>query len=242
MGFILRNRPSPAMVVAFIALCVALAGTATALPGRNKVRSDDIARGAVRSSDIAPKAVGTKQIKGRSVTRSKIAAKAIDSSLVGTDALTGANILESSLGTVPKAASVEALNGLSVKKFAFRTAAVTGPALTKLVELNGLTLSTACERNPAIALTVSASTAISGAIIHSGGEAGTGGSDISYYNEDNTFNVGEPFDVLDTAVSNANSVEGTLTYLRPDGGVVTATYLAEETGTDECVFVGTMTG
>ena len=38
MSRILRHRPSPAMVVAFIALSVALAGTATALPGRNTVK------------------------------------------------------------------------------------------------------------------------------------------------------------------------------------------------------------
>jgi hypothetical protein len=229
------------MIVAFVALCVALAGTATALPGRNKVRSDDIARGAVHSSDIGRAAVRSRHIKSRNVTRSKIAAKAINSSLVGTDALTGANILESSLGTVPKAASAEALNGVTVKKFAFRTAAVTGPALTKLVELNGLTLSTACERNPAIQLTVSASTGINGAIIHSGGEV-AGTPDAVFYNEDDTFNVGDSFDVLDTAITGANSLTGTVTYARPDGGVVTATFLAEETGTDECVFAGTATG
>src|SRR5919198_5859662 len=126
MKFILRNRPSPAMIVAFVALCVALAGTATALPGRNKVRSDDIARGAVHASDIAAKAVRTNHIKARSVTRSKIANRAINSALVGTDALTGANILESSLDAVPNAtnaANAAKVNGLSVQKFSFRGAA-----------------------------------------------------------------------------------------------------------------------
>jgi hypothetical protein len=239
MKFILRNRPSPAMLVAFVSLCVALAGTATALPGRSKVRSDDIARNAVRSSDIAPKAVRSKHLKGRSVTRSKIARRAITSELVGRDALTGANILEASLETVPKAATVDALNGLSVKKFAFRTASVTGPTLTKLVDLNGLTLSTACERNPNIALTVSASTSITGSIIHSGGNFGPG---AAFYNEDDAFNIGDTFDVLDDTATGSNSLEGALTYIRPDGGVVTATFLAEEAGTNECVFAGTMTG
>ena len=50
MSRILRRRPSPAMVVALVALCVALAGTATALPGRARVKKDDIARAAVRRS------------------------------------------------------------------------------------------------------------------------------------------------------------------------------------------------
>ena len=48
MSRILRRRPSPAMVVAFVALCVALAGTANALPGKSRVKKDDIARAAVR--------------------------------------------------------------------------------------------------------------------------------------------------------------------------------------------------
>src|SRR5688572_8500092 len=120
MSRLLRHRPSPAMVVAFVALCVALAGTATALPGRNKVRSDDIARGAVRASDIARSAVRSGHIRSRAVTRSKIAAKAINSSRVGTDALTGANILESSLQAVPiatKASSADSVNGMRVERF-----------------------------------------------------------------------------------------------------------------------------
>jgi len=50
-------RPSPAMVVAVVALVAALGGTATALRGKNSVRSDDIAPRAVRTSDLAPSAV-----------------------------------------------------------------------------------------------------------------------------------------------------------------------------------------
>jgi hypothetical protein len=53
-----RSRlPSPAMVIAMIALVAALAGSAVALDGKNRVKSDDIARGAVRGPDIHNKAV-----------------------------------------------------------------------------------------------------------------------------------------------------------------------------------------
>jgi hypothetical protein len=69
-------RPSPAMVVAFIALFVALAGTAwsvgSRVPGKN----------GVKSSDIAPKAVKTSDLANSAVTGKK----------VGADALTGADI------------------------------------------------------------------------------------------------------------------------------------------------------
>jgi len=49
--------PSPAMLVALIALVAALAGSALALPGSNSVKSNDIKRDAVKGTDIAPGAV-----------------------------------------------------------------------------------------------------------------------------------------------------------------------------------------
>jgi hypothetical protein len=53
----LLRRPSPALVVAMIALVVGLGGVATALPGRNSVRSNDIAPKNVRLSDLAQSSV-----------------------------------------------------------------------------------------------------------------------------------------------------------------------------------------
>jgi hypothetical protein len=53
----LLRRPSPAMLVAVIALVLALGGAAAALPGRNSVQSNDIKRHNVRLSDIARGAV-----------------------------------------------------------------------------------------------------------------------------------------------------------------------------------------
>ncbi len=49
--------PSPAMLVAVIALVAALAGSAVALPGSNSVKSNDIKRDAVEGTDIASGAV-----------------------------------------------------------------------------------------------------------------------------------------------------------------------------------------
>lgn len=93
-------RPSPSMVVALIALAVASAGTATALPGKSKVKTDDIAKNAVRS----------KHIKRGNVKRADIAKKAINSSRVSPDSLTGANIDEATLGNVNVANSIAKLD------------------------------------------------------------------------------------------------------------------------------------
>ena len=49
--------PSPAMVVAIVALVFALAGAAVALPGRNSVTSNDIKPGNVKNTDIRAAAV-----------------------------------------------------------------------------------------------------------------------------------------------------------------------------------------
>lgn len=52
-----RRLPSPAMVVAVVALVAGLAGSAVALQGKNSVKSNDIAKGAVKGKDIATGAV-----------------------------------------------------------------------------------------------------------------------------------------------------------------------------------------
>ena len=51
------RRPSPALVVAVIALLASLGGAAMALPGRNSVKSNDIAPRNVKLGDIAQSAV-----------------------------------------------------------------------------------------------------------------------------------------------------------------------------------------
>jgi len=51
------RRPSPAMVVGFIALIAALSGTAVALPGVNLIDSGDIKNGQVKRKDIGKNAV-----------------------------------------------------------------------------------------------------------------------------------------------------------------------------------------
>lgn len=51
------RRPSPALVVAVIAVVLALGGAAMALPGRNSVKSNDIAPRAVKLKDIGQSAV-----------------------------------------------------------------------------------------------------------------------------------------------------------------------------------------
>jgi hypothetical protein len=79
--------PSPAMVIAIIALIAALAGTAYA-------------------ATLAPSnSVGSKQLKGKSVTTGKIANGAVNGNHVVDKSLTGQDINLSALGTVPTASN-----------------------------------------------------------------------------------------------------------------------------------------
>ena len=64
-----RFRPSPAMVVACIALFVGLGGSAVALSGHDTVQSDDLGPGAqVKAPDVADNAVDSANIKNGQVS------------------------------------------------------------------------------------------------------------------------------------------------------------------------------
>jgi hypothetical protein len=223
-------RPSPAMIVALIALFVALSGSTYAVTR--------VPKRSVGPAQIKSKAVRTRHLKARNVTRTKIARSAVDSSLVQNDSLRGSDILESSLGTVPsatKAASADKVNGLSVQKFSFRGPA--GTASTNVLNVGGLALNAGCNLGPAVS--VSASTTVSDANIHSGGTWGA--ANQSFYVEDDNFDVGDTFDPLQNGTTGSTNLSGALVYARQDGGVVTVDFLAEESATG-CVFAGTAIG
>jgi formylglycine-generating enzyme required for sulfatase activity len=87
MKDLMKARPSPAMVVALIALFVSLGGTAAALSGSNTVQSDDLGPGA-------------------QVTAADVAANAVDGPDVTNNSLTGSDVNEPSLGATPLATRV----------------------------------------------------------------------------------------------------------------------------------------
>jgi len=109
------RRPSPAMVVAFIALGLALGGTSYAVvkPGKNSV--------------------GTRQLRNNAVTAAKLRAGAVDSTKVRDDSLTGQDINESTLGAVPSAVQAAGADRAvvtdSLAQVVYRTTTATiGPA------------------------------------------------------------------------------------------------------------------
>jgi hypothetical protein len=65
-------RPTPALIVAMIALVAAMSGAAIALPGKGTVSTNDIKNGAITKKLIAKGAVGSKQIIGKSIKGNRI--------------------------------------------------------------------------------------------------------------------------------------------------------------------------
>jgi hypothetical protein len=110
------SRPSPALVVATLALVVALGGTAFAAPIRRFVASIDGAK--IQNHSIA----GVK-LKSNTVT--------------------GSRVKESTLATVPRAANAETVGGITVRKVFY--APTTNSAKPKtILELGGLVLTATC--------------------------------------------------------------------------------------------------
>ncbi len=84
-----RGRPSASTLIAAVALFVALGGTAEALHGHNKVRSDDIVNHTIVGHDIASNAIKTPAIKNGNVTPNKT--KFVHSSALATASATTAS-------------------------------------------------------------------------------------------------------------------------------------------------------
>jgi hypothetical protein len=248
-AFFSRRRPTPAMAVAFVALLAALSGTAVALPGRNTVDSGDLKRGAVKRADIGRNAITGVKVR--------------NGSLGGPDlrdgSLTGEDIDESKLGQVPSADtantagtassadSADSVDGASFARINYRAEAGSAAA-TPILDLNGLTLSASC--SPAVELAVSATTAVDDAMVHwevAGNTSPAGSTDnFSLYDENDNLDTGAALAIADnngTTSPAPDSTQGTLTYARPDGGIVTATFMMEEEedqlgGPEDCFVIG----
>ena len=99
------KRPSPAMIVAIIALFAALTGSAFAASqlGKNTVGAKQLKKNAVTAAKIKANAVTAAKLKNNAVTAGKIADNSVTTGKIANGAVTGAKIQTSSLGTVPSA-------------------------------------------------------------------------------------------------------------------------------------------
>jgi len=111
MHRIASRRPSPAMIVALIALFVALGGTVYAA---GKINGKTIKKGTIPGNRIKGGSLTGGQIKAASLTGAQIRAGSLTGAKVAPNSLTGAQIDEGSLGEVPNAS---ALGGVAASAF-----------------------------------------------------------------------------------------------------------------------------
>ena len=128
--FFSGRRPSPALVVAVVALVAALGGTAVALPGKRTVKRDDIATNAVGKRAIGKRAVGGSELRRNTVGSAK----------TRNNSLTGDDVEETTFGPVPNA--VNAGNAANVGPNGVDTAALQDDAVTS-AKLGAVTRRTA---------------------------------------------------------------------------------------------------
>jgi hypothetical protein len=132
--FLLR-RPSPAGAIAFVALLLALGGTAYAgsTLGKNSVGSKQIKNGAVVNSKIANGAVGTGKIKNGAVTSSKL----------NTSGLTVPNATNATNATnAANAGNAATVDGMTVTHFQRAPTETNTPFV--IFQADGLTVAYTC--------------------------------------------------------------------------------------------------
>jgi hypothetical protein len=196
------------MVVALIALFVALGGVsygfATGSIDSREVKNNSLRSVDLRNNDVRSLDIRNNEVRGRDIRNSTIRSEDI-----GANQVKGPDVLESSLGIVPSATTATTAGSLSSQqKIVYQAGASTGAQT--IYDAGTLKLTASCSAAPQP--TVTASTTVPNATLHSTG--GTGGaSDTSPF----TANV---------ILTSGSSEERTVVYSEPGGQVVVVHYAA----------------
>jgi hypothetical protein len=232
-----RRRPSPALVIATIALFMAIGGIG-------------YAAATIGTSDIKNNAVTAKKLHKNAVVKKKIKNNAVNGAKVQDNSLTGSDINESTLGQVPSAANADnatnagnagTVNGSQIVQFSFNQPAVTG--LTELVSLSGVSLKAGCDAGPSTHVTLTA---------NQGGFVESASVDIVTANNTDNRVQGEPY-VANTPLNLLNGVtapptsaddqdqSGHTSFVGDDGTDIEFLWQATNTATN-CQFSGEAIG
>ncbi len=260
------KRPSASMVVSFLALAVALSGTAWAA---TKITSSDIAKdavtakkiknGAVKGNKIPDGALGSAKLKDGAVSSAKILDGTIATVDLADSAVTGPKVANDSINDT-KISDYEVIGGSFIlatatdgaNEAAARAAAPEIPLFTK----GQLTLYAKCYRDTAADTTfgtVYSRTTADGSIMQ-GLDNLPGGNAVTEFLNVNTVEDDREVDEESATANDANISEAESAVASPDGtGLMVDTYVAAKNGTlaggeglygtgNKCVFGGTVEG
>lgn len=237
--------PSPAMIVALIALFVALGGV-----GYSAVT------GAIDSREIKDRTIRSRDVRNNTLKGVDVRNSALTGGDVRKDSLRGADVLESSLDTVPSATSAgraatagladraqtagsadaaQSINGLRVVAVKHRSGDVTNQTV---FDAGGLQLVVSCGAGDE---ELRARSTVAGgeiAAISDDPVAGDGAPTSLVHNLDDNFGPGEEFDLQDTAGASDDRVY-TVHYLGGDGTDITLHLITDDDlGSSNCIVSG----
>jgi hypothetical protein len=136
-------RPSPALVIACIALFAALTGSAIAAGvGKNTVRSPQIVDGTIRTVDLRDNAVAAGKIAPDAVDTTEIAENGVDSSDVAPETLTAGDLGAASVASSEVADQSLTANDLgpdSVGSSELQTGSVRASELGGIIQVTNTT-------------------------------------------------------------------------------------------------------
>ena len=242
MNSLFRRRPSPAMVIALIALFVSLSGVSYGV-ATGFIDSREIKNNQVRSIDIRNNEVRTRDLRNNQVRGIDIRNSSVQGRDIALNTVTGNDVNESTLGKVPSAASADtagaattagSVSGVSMRRISY--SAEIGSSFTEILNFGGLRLEASCDNAGSPALVVRANpTAAANSEISS--DFGLG---LGFSNDDIDFDPGDNAILFD----NGGNTTGQVAYAGSNGSVVTVEAVTRQDagdvrGTDDdCGFLG----
>jgi hypothetical protein len=147
---ILRRRPSPALVIACIALFVSMGGVSYGV-ATGFIDSRELKNNTVRSKDVRNNTLRTFDIRNNEIRGFDVRNSSIQGRDVAFNTLTGDDIAEEELGKVPSAAAADAatsattagaVEGVTMRKISYSAEQNTG--FVEVLNLGGLRLEAGC--------------------------------------------------------------------------------------------------
>jgi hypothetical protein len=144
---ILSRRPSPALVIACLALFLSLGGVSYGV-ATGFIDSREIKNNTIRSKDVRNNTLRTFDIRNNEVRGFDIRNSSVQGRDVAFNTLTGADISEADLAKVPSAAAADSattagsVGGVGMHRFAY--AAEAGTGFVEILNFGGLRLEARC--------------------------------------------------------------------------------------------------
>jgi hypothetical protein len=233
---ILRRRPSPALVVACIALFVSLGGVSYGF-ATGSIDSREIKNNSVSSADIRNNTIRTFDIRNNSIRGFDIRNSTIQGRDVALNTLTGADISEKDLAQVPSAAKADdatTVGGFAVHKLFARLAS--GSGIQPIHQGGFFALGASCVAgNAALQLDQ-----VVGAPVTNASWQSINGADAPDFGSDTDLQPGDAHDLLNGGTDGT----ATVTVSAGDGRVATVVVAAQSApafpGDNVCAFRGTV--